>query len=43
MGVKAVVLVWKGVSDQKVEGQYLPFTDQYMGIPALWVNETDGK
>lgn len=43
MGVKAVVLVWKGVPGQKVEDQYLPFTDQYMGIPALWVNETDGK
>ncbi|MDW2800798.1 hypothetical protein RZO55_24815 [Clostridium boliviensis] len=42
-GVKAVVLIWKGVADEKVEDQYLPFTDEYMGIPAVWVNETEGK
>jgi hypothetical protein len=42
-GVKAVVLVWSGVSDAKVENQYLPFTDEYIGIPAIWVNETEGK
>ncbi|BCN31652.1 zinc-binding metallopeptidase family protein [Anaeromicropila herbilytica] len=42
-GAKAVILVWKGVSDSKVEDQYVPFTDEYMGIPAIWVNETDGK
>ena len=42
-GVKAVILVWNGVSDEKVENQYLPFTDEYLGIPAIWVNETEGK
>ena len=42
-GVKAVVLIWKGVADEKVEDQYLPFTDEYMGIPAVWVNGTEGK
>ena len=42
-GVKAVILVWKGVSDDKVKDQYLPFTDEYIGIPAIWVNETEGK
>lgn len=42
-GVKAVVLVWEGMSDAMVEGQYLPFILDYQGIPALWVNETDGK
>ena len=42
-GVKAVVLIWKGVADEKVKDQYLPFTDEYMGIPAVWVNETEGK
>jgi hypothetical protein len=42
-GVKAAILVWKGMADEKVENQYLPFTDEYIGIPALWVNETDGK
>ncbi|OMD40319.1 hypothetical protein [Paenibacillus odorifer] len=43
MGVKAVVLVWKGVSDVKVEEQYVPFTTDYAGIPAIWVNETEGQ
>ncbi len=42
-GVKAVILVWKGVADEKVENQYLPFTDEYFGIPAVWVNETEGR
>lgn len=42
-GVKAVILIWKGVSDAKVENQYLPFTDDYKGIPAIWLNETQGK
>lgn len=43
MGVKAVVVVWKGVSDDKVEKQYVPFTTDYAGIPAIWVNGTEGK
>jgi hypothetical protein len=42
-GVKAIILVWNGVRDEKVEDQYLPFTDDYIGIPAIWVNETEGK
>lgn len=42
MGVKAVILIWKGVSDKKAEDQYLPFTEKYMGIPAVWVNRTEG-
>jgi hypothetical protein len=42
-GVKAVILVWKGVSDEKTEKQYLPFTTDYVGIPAVWVNETEGQ
>ena len=43
LGVKAVVLVWKGVSSEKVKDQYLPFTTDYAGIPALFVNETEGE
>lgn len=43
MGVEAVILIWKGVADEKVENQYLPFTDDYMGIPAIWINETEGE
>jgi hypothetical protein len=30
------------VADEKVEDHYLPFTDVYMGIPAVWLNETEG-
>lgn len=43
MGVRAVVVVWKGVSDDKVEKQYVPFTTDYAGIPAIWVNESEGE
>lgn len=43
LGVKAVVLVWKGVSNEKIKDQYLPFTTDYAGIPALFVNETEGE
>ncbi|BCJ93888.1 hypothetical protein acsn021_14570 [Anaerocolumna cellulosilytica] len=42
-GVQAVILVWKGASDDKVSNQYLPFTTEYAGIPAVWVNETEGE
>lgn len=42
-GVKAVIIVWDGVSDDKAEKQYLPFTEHYFGIPAVWVNQTDGQ
>lgn len=42
-GAKAIVLMWKGLPDACVEGQYLPFNLGYRGIPILWVNETDGK
>lgn len=42
-GVKAVICIWQGLPDAMVEGQYLPFILDYQGIPALWVNETDGQ
>lgn len=42
-GVKAVILIWNGASEEKVKDQYLPFTDGYKGIPALWVSESEGK
>ncbi len=41
-GCKAVICIWRKMSDAMVEGQYLPFILPYQGIPALWVNETDG-
>ncbi|MEK4006013.1 hypothetical protein [Paenibacillus sp. FSL H3-0333] len=42
-GVKAVIIVLDGVSDEKAEKQYLPFTEHYFGIPAVWVNKTAGQ
>ncbi len=40
---KAVILVWKGLHDDCIKGQYLSFIMGYQKIPMLWVNETDGK
>ncbi len=40
---KAVILVWKGLHDDMIEGQYLSFIMGYQNIPMLWVNETNGK
>lgn len=42
-GAKAAILVWKGLHDDCVEGQYLSFIMEYQKIPMLWVNETNGK
>lgn len=40
---RAVILIWKGLHDDMVEGQYLSFISDYQNIPMLWVNETNGK
>lgn len=40
---KAAILIWKGLHDDCVEGQYLSFIMKYQKIPMLWVNETNGK
>lgn len=40
---KAVILVWKGLHDDCIKGQYLSFIMGYQNIPMLWVNETDGR
>ena len=40
---KAVILIWKGLHDDMIEGQYLSFIMDYQKIPMLWVNETNGK
>lgn len=42
-GVKGAVCVWEGMSDEMVEGQCLNFILDYLGVPVLWVNETQGK
>ena len=43
MKAAAAVFVWDGIPDRAVEGQYMPFIQDYLGIPVLWVNETNGK
>ncbi len=40
---KAVILIWKGLHDDMIEGQYLSFIADYQNIPMLWVNETNGQ
>lgn len=40
---KAVILIWKGLHDDCIKGQYLSFITGYQNIPMLWVNQTDGK
>ncbi len=40
---KAVILIWKGLHDDCIEGQYLSFIADYQKIPMLWVNETNGQ
>lgn len=42
-GAKAAILVWKGLHDDCIQGQYLSFIMEYQKIPMLWVNETNGK
>lgn len=43
LGVKAVICIWSGEEDEMVEGNYLPFTEDYKDLPALWINHTEGK
>ncbi len=42
-GARAVIFIWKGMSDDCVKGQYLPFILDYQGIPAVWVGSSYGK
>ena len=42
-GAKGVICIMTGVSDDLARHQYLPFIKKYAGIPALWVDETQGK
>lgn len=41
-GCRAVICIWRKMSDAMVEGQYLPFILKYQGIPAVWVNSSTG-
>ncbi len=40
---KAVILIWNGLHDDCVKGQYLSFIMGYQKIPMLWVNQTQGE
>ena len=40
---KAAILVWRGLHDDCVKGQYLSFIMGHQRLPMLWVNETEGK
>lgn len=42
-GAKAVICIWKGINDDCIEGQYLPFILDYQGMPAVWVNSSNGE
>lgn len=41
-GAKAAILIWKGLHDDMIDGQYLSFIMEYQKMPMLWVNETNG-
>lgn len=40
-GVVGVIAVWNGLADEAARGQYLPFTHDYQGIPAVWIPESE--
>lgn len=42
-GAKGVICIWKGINDDCIQGQYLPFILDYFGIPAVWINSENGK
>lgn len=42
-GMKGMICIWEDMSDAMVEGQCLNFILGYLGVPVLWVNETEGK
>ncbi|MGC0365287.1 hypothetical protein ABH922_003271 [Rhodococcus sp. 27YEA15] len=41
-GVLGVVAVWRDIAPDNALGQYLPFTQPYHDIPALWVAGDEG-
>lgn len=42
-GVLAVVAVWRDMAEDNARGQYLPFTQPYHDLPALWVAGEPGE
>lgn len=41
-GVLGVIAVWRGIAPDNALGQYLPFTQPYHDIPAVWVAGDEG-
>ena len=41
-GMKGMVCIWEDMSDDMVKGQWLNFILGYLGVPILWVNQTEG-
>lgn len=39
----AAVFVWEGIPDAAVEGQWMPFIQDYLGLPVVWLNASDGE
>lgn len=42
-GCKGVICIWDGMSNEMIEGQYLPFILDYQDLPCVWINSTDGQ
>ncbi|MCQ2409183.1 MAG: hypothetical protein MJ068_01405 [Clostridia bacterium] len=42
-GLKGMICIWEGMSDEMVEGQVLNFILSYLKVPMVWVNESTGK
>jgi len=42
-GMKAMICIWENISDAMAEGQWLNFILDYLKVPMVWVNDTDGK
>ena len=42
-GVKSVVIVWRGLTVGNAKGQYVPFTEPYQDLPAVWVAGEAGE
>ncbi|MFY2791041.1 hypothetical protein [Rhodococcus sp. MALMAid1271] len=40
-GVLGVVAIWRDLPDSAAHAQYLPFTRDYQGIPAVWAPESE--
>ncbi|MCP9333759.1 zinc-binding metallopeptidase family protein [Lentilactobacillus hilgardii] len=38
-GAKGVLLIWHNISEELAVNEILPFTNDYLGIPAVWVHE----